>query len=185
MRIRDLTDDPGVRMVTVIPATRSTDTRLFFECGTPQDTAKSQWGRNLKNKLAKRQAGPPMPNTVRMLVVDFAHADTAWPDFICWPAIGDRLAGTVKLLQSAIGSPVPYDVLLPAQLGFNCCFGSPIWMEASTLPATEFIRDAQLDRQCVRKVQDQRPDIEELLEHESFDRPGGSTGLPIRNSSDS
>lgn len=165
VELKELFDDPATREVIFIPGTHSTDTRLFFECGTPEDTAASQWGRKLKSKLEKRQAGPPTPNTIRVLVVDFAQADTAWPDFICWPKFADRLAETVKVLAANIPAPAPYDLLLPAQLSPDCCFGSPVWIEPSMAAlGKDFIRDAGMDLSCIRQFQDQGEEIEELLE---------------------
>ena len=56
-KLRNLHESAEVRCVTFIPATRSTDSRLFFEIGKPTDTAKSQWGKKLLSKLNKRQCG--------------------------------------------------------------------------------------------------------------------------------
>ncbi len=164
VELKELIDDPATREVLFIPGTHSTDTRLFFECGTPEDTAASQWGRKLKSKLEKRQAGPPRPNTMRVLVVDFAQADTARPDFICWPGVADRLAETVRLLVDDIPPSAPYDILIPAQLGLDCGFGPPVWIEASIAHAgDDFIRGAGMDRLCVRQAQHQRHGIDEVL----------------------
>ena len=96
--------------------TESTDSRLFFEAGQPEDTVASQWGRKLLGKLKKRQCGQPSSDYLRMLVVDFSRADTGWPDFICWPGIAQRLSKTVKLLADKAGEPLAYDAVLPVRL---------------------------------------------------------------------
>lgn len=146
---RRLFADADVRQVTFSPPTRSTDTRLFFECGTIEDTARSQWGRKLGDKMRKRQCGEPADDLVRVLVVDFSQADTGWPDFICWPGIAHRLDEVVRILAGR-GAP-PYDLVLPAQLGLDCCFGVPIWLRGTPLVwADSFLTDAGLTQGCIR-----------------------------------
>jgi hypothetical protein len=76
---------------SIIGATQSTDTRLFFEVGTPEDTAKSQWGKKLKDKKLKRQqCGELAEGVLRMLLVNFAMADRGWPHFISGEKFGAR-----------------------------------------------------------------------------------------------
>ncbi|MYD59631.1 MAG: hypothetical protein F4W91_01185, partial [Gemmatimonadetes bacterium] len=74
--------------------TRSTDSKSFFTIGEPEDTAESEWGRKLLDKLEKRQCGEPDLDYLRVLVVDFSLADTGFPDFICQPKIAKRLSQT-------------------------------------------------------------------------------------------
>lgn len=153
--LKDVVDDPNYRSVGFTPRTRSTDSRLLFECGNGESTASSCWGQKLKEKLAKRQAGPPASEVLRILCVDFAHADTGFPDFICWPKIAERISETVTLLVASISGATPYDILLPARLDLNCCFGSPIWIDPTKKArAGEFIPTAGLDRPCVYEVPD-------------------------------
>ena len=151
--LREWHDDRRVRMVVSSTGTYSTDTRLFFECGTVNDTARSQWGKKLTSKLAKRQCGDPAPDKLRMLVVDFSQASTGWPDFICWPDIAERMRATVLMVAEEIGAPLPYDVVVPAQLWIECCFGPVIVLDRDReAQVRAFVRAAELDRPCVAAV---------------------------------
>lgn len=112
--------------------TESTDSRLFFEIGRPEDTAASQWGRKLLAKLKRQQCGQPSPDYLRMFVVDFSRADTGWPDFISWPSITKRLSKTMKLLAEKAGTPLAYDAVLPVRLSDvseERCFGEVILLD--------------------------------------------------------
>ena len=114
--LKDVCNNLESRQVSVFSPSQSTDTRLFFEVGSPEDTAKNQWGKRLRDKLKERQCGKPDPNYLRLLVVNFSLADTAFPDFICWPSIAKRLQETLILLSQQAGPPLPYDCVLPARL---------------------------------------------------------------------
>jgi hypothetical protein len=151
--LRELHDDPRGRLVVSTTGTHSTDTRLFFECGTVENSAQSQWGKKLKGKLAKRQCGDPAPHKLRILVVNFGHASTGWPDFICWPEIAQRMAAVVKLLADDLGGALPYDLAVPAQLGIECCFGPMITLDpVRQHEASAFVRAAGLDKPCVPRM---------------------------------
>ena len=126
---------------------QSSDTRLFFEMGAPENTARGPWGRKLLRKLQKRQCGAPSPGYLRLLVVDFSLADTGWPEFICWPDTAKRLAATLKLLIEEAGDPLPYDAVLPAQLEPECGFGEVIPLNPGRARETKkAIKAAGLDR---------------------------------------
>ncbi len=134
------------REIVYLGKGHSTDSKLFFEVGTAESTAKSQWGKKLKNKLKKMQCGPSNIDTCRILVVNFALADTGWPDFISWERFGKRFKDTIKII---VGRSMPFDVVLPAQLGFESCFGKPVLINDSLeKQALSFIRSAKLDVQC-------------------------------------
>lgn len=164
-RLETVEDDPTNREITFVCATHSTDSRLLFECRSPEEIAKSSWGQKIKTKLEKKQAGPSGLNNLRILVIDFARANTASPDFICWPKIASKLEGTVSILAKGIHTPPSYDVLLPARLDFNCCFSLPIWIDESKARQGKlFIQKLQLNRPCVEVVQDQIPVINSLLQ---------------------
>ena len=90
--LQEVYDDAENRDIYFSPPTQSTDSKLFFGIGTPEDTAESEWGRKLLNKLKKRQCGEPGLDYLRILVVDFSLADTGFPDFICQPKIAKRLS---------------------------------------------------------------------------------------------
>jgi len=119
----------------------------------------------MKDKLMGRQAGPPGPAVIRILVVDFSQADTGWPEFICWPNIARRLSETVHLLAADIPGTLPYDAVLPAHLGLDCFFGSAIWIDVSKrAPGEAFVGQAELDKPCLSKRENQGLSVETLLE---------------------
>ena len=143
---------------------QSTDSKLFFTIGGPEDTAESEWGRKLLDKLEKRQCGEPDLNYLRVLVVDFSLADTGFPDFICQPKIAKRLSQTMELLLKKIRPPLPYDAVLPARLSGKCCFGKVIALDCRrTEEIEQLVQAALLDRPCVFPHRDQAPDIREVM----------------------
>ena len=147
VKVRELVDEPAERFVTLIFPTRSSDARLFFECGTAEQTAKLSWEKKLAAKMKERQAGQPHASVLRILIVNFAEVDTGWPEFISWPQIAERIAQTVAILVRQIGGTIPYDVVLPAWLGLTSCFGLPVWLDPSKHPlAAAFIKASGLDR---------------------------------------
>jgi hypothetical protein len=166
VKVREVFVDPGVRGVEFTTGTHSTDARLLFECGTPEDTARSGWGRKLKEKMRQRQAGLPAPHLLRMLVLNFAQANTGWPEFFGWPGIARRIYDAVKLIAGELTASLPYDVVLPARLDLDCCFGHPVWLNCS-IGALEvpFIEAACLGRPCaLPPAPAQDTNLEELVE---------------------
>ena len=154
--LKKLEDDPAIREISANFGTHSTDCRLLFECGTPDAIARSSWGRKIKQKLWKKQAGPSGVHDLNILVIDFQRADTSSPTFICWPKIAVKLSETVSAIIKSISSSPSYDVLLPARLNLKCCFGSPIWIDQlKTKRAEMFIQKALLNRPCIEAIQDQ------------------------------
>ena len=163
--LKDVCNNPEPRQVRVFSPSQSTDSRLFFEVGSPEDTAKSQWGRRLRNKLKKRQCGEPDPSYLRLLIVNFSLADTSFPDFICWPRIAKRLRETLILLSDKARPPLPYDCVLPARLDTKCCFGRVIALDSgNTEKIKRFVEATSLDHPCVNPNVDQEPFINDLLD---------------------
>lgn len=150
VEIENLYQDRCIRTICQNTAGRSDDPRLYFEDDTVVMSAKGWWGWSVRKKMAKRQAGSgPSDGLLRLLVVDFAHLDTSFPDFISQPHIVDRIDKTVRLLASEIGGPLPYDVVLPARLGLSCCFGTPVWLsEAGIQERQSFFDLAGLTTPC-------------------------------------
>ena len=143
---------------------QSTDSKLFFTIGRPEDTAESEWGRKLLDKLEKRQCGEPDLDYLRVLVVDFSLADTGFPDFICQPKIAKRLSQTVELLINKIGPPLSYDAVLPARLSEKSCFGKVIALDCRrTEKIEQLVQATLLDRPCVFPHRDQAPHIREVM----------------------
>jgi hypothetical protein len=154
VRADALFTDPRNRLIRMSTATRSTDSRLFFEIGTAKDTACSPWGKKLKRKLEKRQCGDPASDRLRILVVDFRLAETGDAGFICWPKIAARMKEVVHLLARSLCNP--YDVVVPAKLGFDCGFAPAIWLTCDAAAAgSGFLEAAGL----ARPVQVQEIDI--------------------------
>jgi hypothetical protein len=145
--LTEIHQNAGIRHVRFGTSTFSTDARLPFECGTESDTARSRWGKKLRWKLKERQCGDQKSDTLRLLIVDFSQADTAWPDFICWPEIAKRMDATVRMLVAEIGGSLPYDVVIPARLGVECYFAPTIVLDGRLEDHVgAFVRAAGLDR---------------------------------------
>ena len=163
--LKDVCNNLDSRQVIFHPPSQSTDTRLFFEVGKPEDTAKSQWGRKLFSKLKKRQCGRPDSSYLRLLVVNFTLADTAFPDFICRPNFEERLEETLRLLLKRVGPPLPYDCVLPARLAPKCCFGRVIPLNSDNTEEIErLVKATSLDHPCVDPNVDQESLINDLLD---------------------
>ena len=165
-KLKDVCNNRGCRQVICHFPSQSTDARLFFEVGEPEDTAKSKWGRRLlHDKLKKRQCGGPDSSYLRLLVVNFSLVDTGFPDFICWPNIEKRLEETLILLSERAGLPLPYDCVLPARLGTKCCFGRVIPLNFDNTEEIErLVKATSLDHPCVNPNVDQESFINDLLD---------------------
>lgn len=145
IRVLALHDDPHNRCVGKSTATHSTDTWWYFEECTLTNTLNSEWGKKLKGKLARRQCGDPTQDRLRVLVVDFSLADAADKDFICRPKVGDRMAEVMQHLAKELGPPIPFDVVLPAQLDFECGFAPGISLnDAAAVEGMRFLESAGL-----------------------------------------
>ncbi len=160
VEIVKLYNDHSNRQIIFTSATQSTDTKLYFEVGTAQDTAKSLWGRKIRNKLKGKQCGEPAEHMLRMLLINFAMADTGWPHFISDEKFENRFREVIHILDDYKQF---YDVVLPAQLGDKCCFGIPVWINAHWKEtAGSFISEASFDRPCVPPIDCTSQEIEEL-----------------------
>lgn len=149
------------RQICFNESTKSTDTRLYFEEGDSQDTVRTPWGLKLKNKLKNQQCGEFDEGVLRMLLVNFAMADTAWPHFISGKMFETRFREVVCHLD---GGREYYDVVLPAQLGHDCCFGQPVWINNNTeVRFGNFIEKAGFNKQCVGFSNSTPEDIEFFL----------------------
>ena len=141
-------DEPG----------RSSDTRLFFEMEQPEDTACSQVGRKIGCKIRKRQCGEPSQAYLRILVVDFSLADASAPDWFCWPDISRRFEETVRILTERAGHPMPFDIVTPARLSFECCFGEAVILDHERVEqARRLMAVAGLDQICPPPVVEPPP----------------------------
>lgn len=151
-------DDPEYRVVIFDEPTRSNDTLRCFELPSKEDTARSQIGQKTRGKLEKAQCGEPSPDYLRILVIDFSLCDTDPIDLLNRPNVIVRLDETVKLFASQVESSLPYDVVIPANLGFECCFGEPVILdEAREEEIVELARASGLDQRCHPMKPEQPP----------------------------
>jgi hypothetical protein len=96
-----------------------------------------------------------------MLLVNFAMADTGWAHFISEKSFGARFREVICNLDAGRQH---YDVVLPAQLGYECCFGQPVWINAHwEMSVGNFIAEAGFDKPCVRPPDSTPKDIEDFL----------------------
>jgi hypothetical protein len=143
VQLIELRDDEAHREVIFSLETQSTDTSLLFDMGTAEERAQTRWGRNLREKLEKKQCGPERERLVRILVVNFGCANVGWPKFIAEERFG---VGFEELIRCLVGSTRPYDVVLPAMLTQNCCFGKPVWINGAIADtASQFMNAGALD----------------------------------------
>jgi hypothetical protein len=126
IQLTSIEKNPENRSIFWSEATKSTDTRLFFEIDEPADFAESQWGIKIKDKLQKGQAGEPCDKAIRILAINFGLADTSDLSFLNESKYHANLDRYIKFLVSDIKPYPPYDVVLPCDLGFECGFAKPI-----------------------------------------------------------
>ena len=70
----------------------------------------------------------------------------------------------MELLVNKIGSPLPYDAVLPARLSGKCCFGKVIALDCRrTEEIEQLVQATLLDRPCVFPHRDQAPHILEVM----------------------
>ncbi|NQW12195.1 MAG: hypothetical protein HQ481_20205 [Alphaproteobacteria bacterium] len=129
VKINKWLDMDRERLISLHTATRSDDPRQMFDGCRPAATAGYWWGRRVKAKMAERQAGSsPQCGRIRMLVIDFSALDTGFPGFFLYPHIAEQIDGAVRIISGEIDPPLPYDVVLPAELGIVCQFGHLVWL---------------------------------------------------------
>ena len=155
--LRAVYDNPERRCVEFAEPGRSNDIRLFFEM-KPEDTACSQVGSKIRTKLDKRQCGAPAPDYLRILILNFSLADDSSNDWFCWPAIARQMDHTVKILAEEVGSPLPFDVVMPARLGYECCFGEAVILDQAREEQIRRLMAATgLDHKCAPLTVEQPP----------------------------
>ena len=151
-------DNPENRSVSFHEPTRSNDTLHFFVLPTNEDTARSQIGQKIRVKLEKAQCGEPSPDYLRILVIDFSLCDTDPIDLLNRPYVIVRLDETVKLLASQVGTSLPYDVVIPANLDLGCCFGEPVILDEAREEEFRKLASASgLDQRCHPMKPEQPP----------------------------
>ena len=159
-------DNPDFRLVWFYEPGRSTDVRLCFE-GSPESNANNQMGKKILGKLEKRQCGRlPNPEELRVLVVNFMLTDNDWPDWFSFSGIPQSIDLTIRVLIDKIGDPLPYDIVIPAMLDYNCYFGEAVILDADReTQIKQFIVRTGLDQKCqMRAEKPPRELVEALLD---------------------
>ena len=119
-------DDVENRLIIWGGATYSTDLKLYFEINDPTRLSKTNLGKNISEKLSKQQAGGSEENIVRILIINFALADSTDLSFLNNKKIRVNIENDLKLLASNIQPFPPYDIVIPSDLGLDCGFSEPI-----------------------------------------------------------
>lgn len=161
--LKEICDNPDFRGVRFYEPGRSTDIRLYFE-GSPESNASNQMGEKILGKLEKRQCGPPNPEKLRVLILNFKLADYGWPDWLSFPGIPQSIDQTVRVLVDKAGDPLPYDLVIPAVLGYNCCFGEAVILDAEReTQIRQLIAQTGLDEKCQIVFEEPPPELIEAL----------------------
>ena len=146
--LREINDNSDFREVWFFEPGRSTDIRLYFE-GSPEGNAKNQMGKKILAKLKLRQCGPPDPEHLRILILNFQLTDYSWPDWLSFPYIIPIMDQTIRLLAGKAGDPLPYDLVIPSMLDYSCCFGEAVILDAEReTQIKQFIAQTGLDQKC-------------------------------------
>jgi hypothetical protein len=126
IQVKSMEENPEIRSISWIEATRSTDTILYFRIDDPANFAETQWGIKIKDKLQQQQAGEPRDKVMRILAINFALAETSDLSFLNDLEYHSNFDKYIKFLASDINPYPPYDVVLPCELRFECGFAKPI-----------------------------------------------------------
>jgi hypothetical protein len=160
--VDELFEDSRIRMIPEILPGKSTDTCVYFERLTPEQTVRSTWGRRIEKKLTERQCGPPDPGNLRLLVLNFALCDAGRKDFICGQRFRRNFQETVRLIVG--DSEPPYDAVIPAQIRIECGFGEAVLIDESRRQEVEqLIKEAGLDTPVAPTPEFDHDDYLEML----------------------
>ncbi len=156
-------EDSEEREITIHWGTRSTDTQLFFQVGSAEECARSEWGNKIRTKLRRRQCGGETEGLLRLLVVNFSMADTGWPHFISEPWFTKRFD---EIIRAIVGDGMTYDAVIPAQIYSKPCFGMPVVINPRRKAMAEaFIKEAGMDKQCEPPPEQTSEEIAKELEN--------------------
>lgn len=153
--------DPRERQIVIGHPTKSSDTQLFFRNGNPETIARNEWGRKIRQKVFRQQCGQPSQNWTRILVLNFMLADSGWPEFISSDWFTTNFGNLISYLA---GDNQPFDVVIPAQLGIDCCFGKPAWISNYQGENRNFIAKVAMKRQCEPPSSGQQDEIDNFLQ---------------------
>ncbi len=160
-----MSDNPEMRCVEYSQPGRSNDIRLFFE-GSPESNAKNPMGNKIGEKVFKRQCGPPTPEWLRIFVLNFKLTDYGCPDWLSFPYIAESLDKTIRILVDKEESDsLPYDVIIPAMLGYSCSFGEPVILDfGRKIQIEQLISQTSLSQKCQVRVQTPPPELINALQ---------------------
>lgn len=146
--LKEICDNRDFRTVPFYEPGRSTDIRLCFE-GSPESNADNQMGKKILRKLEKRQCGLPSPEKLRVLILNFELTDYGWPDWLSLLDIPQSIDQTIRVLVDKAGDPLPYDLVIPAMLYYNCCFGEGIILDTEReTQIKQLMAQTGLDLRC-------------------------------------
>ena len=162
--LREVYDNPDVRWIRFHEPGRSTDVRLYFE-GSPESNANNQMGKKILGKLEKRQCGLlPNPDELRVLILNFELTDHSGPDWFSLARTPQSIDQTIRVLIDKVGDPLPYDLVIPAMLDFNCYFGEAVILDAEReTQIKQFIVQTGLDQKCQMRPEKPPPELVEAL----------------------
>ena len=162
--LKEMYNNPDLRRVRFKEPGRSTDVRLFFE-GSPERNANNQVGKKILGKLEKRQCGR-LPNLeeLRVLVLNFKLTENSGPDWFSFSGISQSIDQTIRVLIDKVGDPLPYDLVIPAMLDYNCYFGEAVILDAEReTQIKQFIVRTGLDQKCQMRAEKPPPELVEAL----------------------
>lgn len=123
--LKEKNADPAYRIVSRGGATKSTDTRIYFE-RMWDGIDDSQWGIKILDKLKKQQAGSAQEDKLRILMINFSMAETSDLSFLNQEKYFANIKGLICRLSKQVEPFPPYDVVIPCILGLECGFANPI-----------------------------------------------------------
>ncbi len=123
----EVLEDPDERVVATGYPTESIDTRILFEEADPDVFRKTRWARKLLDKVRNAQAGPPRGRALRVLLVNFARANTSGFEWLMEEWATERMNLHLKKLVSDLGGPPLYDVAIPCVAEFDGGFAGPVF----------------------------------------------------------
>ncbi|MCY4234214.1 MAG: hypothetical protein OXE59_10815, partial [Bacteroidetes bacterium] len=147
--IHDLYDDPQMREIQFPQIQPSNDVQLFFK-NSPECNAQNQMGRKIRTKLKKRQCGTSKPNLIRMLILNFNLTYCRNSQWLNCPMMIGKIDETIRLIVDQIEGPLPYDVVIPAMINNDCCYGDAVILDGGRADQIhKLISDAHLDKKCI------------------------------------
>ncbi len=164
LHIKEIHTNPEIRIISWGEATRSTDTRLYFDIDNPSDFSKTDMGIKILDKLKKQQAGESQKQVYRILLINFSLTDTPDLSFLNEIKYQNRFIENIKFLVSEIKPYPPYDIVIPCELGFDCGFGKHVNLSSYTDPfINELIERTKMDKPIKEIPMASEDEVDELI----------------------